>query len=146
MTLPGSGTALAEEEAIQRVEITGHREERETPDFSWLFDRDYGSGPTFYEGGGGGGAGNDNKTEPPAEKDTSTCPKSGNPVILSTGEKYKDEPDFISAGEYGLSLARMYRSKQAKGMLFGRNWLSNLDVPPLQTGGSSGSHKEARRC
>lgn len=64
-------------------------------------------------------------------KDT-TC----GPVVIATGEKYKDERDFSSLGEYGLSLARTYRSNQNSGRMFGPKWLSNIDVPQIT--GSSG--------
>jgi len=67
------------------------------------------------------------------EEDSNPCPASKNPVILTTGEKYKEEADFTSAGEYGLSLTRMYRSKQSIGKMFGPKWLSNMDVPRITT-------------
>ncbi len=54
-----------------------------------------------------------------------------NPVLISTGEKYKKETDFVSQNSSGLSLVRTYRSKNASGTLFGPNWLSNLDFPSL---------------
>jgi RHS repeat-associated protein len=52
-------------------------------------------------------------------------------VVIATGEKIKTDADFVSAGSYGLSLTRTYRSKQAEGNLFGRNWYSSLDYPVL---------------
>lgn len=55
----------------------------------------------------------------------------GNPVILATGEKLKHQLDFVSAGQYGLSLERTYRSQLAKGRLFGPNWMSSLEIPLL---------------
>lgn len=78
-----------------------------------------------------------NEQMPVADAETRTCPATGNPVVLSTGEKIKDELDFASRGEYGMSVARIYRSKQVGGKMFGPNWLSNLDVPKIaftQTG------------
>ncbi|WP_174999172.1 RHS repeat-associated core domain-containing protein [Rugamonas aquatica] len=72
-----------------------------------------------------------NTVDPAATDDSKTCPKTENPVILSTGEKYKDEVDFSAGGEYGLGVSRTYRSKQATGSLFGPNWLSNLDIPRI---------------
>lgn len=46
-----------------------------------------------------------------------------------TGEKYKEEMDFSASG--GLGLTRIYRSRIAKGTLFGANWMSSLDYPGL---------------
>ncbi|GEM_PF-674141 len=68
----------------------------------------------------------------PPSKDNSVqrctaTPRTPNPVIIATGEKLKDEADFSSQGRYGLSLRRTYRSKHNSGVLFGANWLSNLD-------------------
>lgn len=55
-----------------------------------------------------------------------------NPVILSTGEKFKVEQDFKSVGLYGFDLTRTYRSKNTNGTaMFGANWPSNLDAMRL---------------
>jgi YD repeat-containing protein len=51
-------------------------------------------------------------------------------VILATGEKIKAETDILSNGEYGMGLARTYRSRSAFGM-FGNGWLSNYDYYKL---------------
>ena len=56
---------------------------------------------------------------------------SGNPVKLSTGEKFKDELDRPDFAAYGLPLTRSYRSMQPVGTLFGPHWLSNIDFPRL---------------
>ena len=56
---------------------------------------------------------------------------SANPVIIATGEKYKNETDFVSFNRYGLSLQRTYRSMRQSGKLFGPYWLSNFDLPRL---------------
>lgn len=74
-----------------------------------------------------------------SKKGDTKCPDSGggeaastgNPVKLSTGEKWKDEADFQSLGLYGLSLTRTYRSMSTSGSMFGANWLSSLDYPRL---------------
>lgn len=55
----------------------------------------------------------------------------GNPVVVTTGEKVKTEADFIAGSAYGIALARTYRSKQTSGRWFGPQWLSNLDHPKL---------------
>ncbi|HEX5683819.1 MAG TPA: RHS repeat-associated core domain-containing protein [Ideonella sp.] len=73
--------------------------------------------------------------EDPPSADNSNVDECGatteNPVVIATGEKIKTDVDFVSAGSYGLSLTRTYRSKQAEGNLFGRNWHSSLDYPVL---------------
>jgi YD repeat-containing protein len=83
----------------------------------------------------GAGRGANSIAKPPAENNSDTQnpanPASCNPVVLSSGEKYKDEVDFSSMSEYGLSLARTYRSKNATGLVFGANWMSSLDPPSL---------------
>lgn len=53
------------------------------------------------------------------------------PVHLTTGEKFLNQTDFQTAGAYGLSLGRTYRSQKAVGSMFGANWLSSFDWPRL---------------
>lgn len=68
-----------------------------------------------------------------SERNTAlTCPTTSKPVVIATGEKFKDEFDFSGIGEYGIGLDRTYRSKQVTGTLFGPNWLSTLDIPKLK--------------
>ncbi len=55
-----------------------------------------------------------------------------NPVVIATGEKFKDEVDFSAVNPYSFSLTRTYRSKLASGSLFGPNWMSTLDIPSLK--------------
>jgi YD repeat-containing protein len=64
--------------------------------------------------GGAGGAG-------------TSSPLSGNPVVLSTGEKFEAELDFESPKIYGLGLGRTYRSKSTRSGIFGKKWLSEYD-------------------
>lgn len=68
--------------------------------------------------------------EPPiAESNSKTNTRTCNPVLVTTGEKYKEELDFSANG--GLGLTRIYRSMVTKGNLFGGNWMSSLDYPSL---------------
>nr|WP_246448328.1 DUF6531 domain-containing protein [Roseateles oligotrophus] len=60
------------------------------------------------------------------------CPRSGNPVVLSSGEKYLSQQDFSASGLYGLSLQRTYRSVKGSGWMFGPRWLSGLEIRPLR--------------
>jgi len=74
------------------------------------------------------------KAKPTSENNSEIPCEAGvtaHPVIVTTGEKIKSEPDFDGNGLYGIGLTRMYRSKHASGTLFGPNWLSNLDAPKL---------------
>ncbi|WP_167080877.1 RHS repeat-associated core domain-containing protein [Massilia aquatica] len=60
-----------------------------------------------------------------------SCKTTANPVVLATGEKTKAEVDFEAEGIYAISLQRTYRSQNAQGTLFGKNWLSSLDPQKL---------------
>lgn len=65
-----------------------------------------------------------------AEPKPTTCA----PVHVITGEKIKNESDFLGLGESGLGLDRLYRSTGGAGTMFGPKWLSSLDgsrVSPL---------------
>ncbi|WP_080753198.1 RHS repeat-associated core domain-containing protein [Janthinobacterium lividum] len=62
-------------------------------------------------------------------------PMTGNPVIISTGEKYKTEVDFSAGNSYGLSLQRTYRSFNSNATMFGPKWLSEYDYPRLAPSG-----------
>jgi RHS repeat-associated protein len=71
-------------------------------------------------------------TKEPASQDDSAVECSTlNPVVITTGEKYKVETDFAAGGLNPFRLTRTYRSKNATGTLFGPNWLSTLDFPGL---------------
>lgn len=105
----------------------------------------YGGGSDFTPGGardpnvGGGpadaGPSESQKADPVAQNNSKKCPSTDKPVVLSTGEKYKQELDFSSASEYGFTLQRTYRSMNPAGRMFGPYWLSSLDVPQIRSGG-----------
>jgi len=88
----------------------------------------------------GGGDGGEEKPKKPPEN-TDGCAEgqatTGAPVLVITGEKYKDETDFQSFGLHGLTLTRTYRSKSTTGKIFGANWPSSLD--PLVLKASTGA-------
>lgn len=74
----------------------------------------------------------DRDKKPPASEQNSNrkdCsnPSTPAPVLLATGEKWKDETDFPGYGLYGRELTRTYRSNTYSGRLFGPRWLSTLD-------------------
>jgi hypothetical protein len=49
-------------------------------------------------------------------------------VIISTGEKYKNEQDFSSGSSYGIVLNRTYRSfSSSSAQMFGPKWYSSFD-------------------
>ena len=64
-----------------------------------------------------------------------TSPSTGNPVILATGEKYKEEVDVPSFGKYSLGLTRTYKSMTTRIGMFGAKWISSYDYDPLVTTG-----------
>lgn len=131
----GGGHSLAVESAptdLPTVEVG--------PPFTWQ--------PIYiFWGGGGGGWGGDRDVvgggglSSPAEsaveqrtddkRDKASCQGdgtvSGNPVVLSTGNKIEPELDFSAAGEMGLQLSRTYNAFWSARGLFGSYWLSNLD-------------------
>lgn len=81
-------------------------------------------------------ASNFSKQAPKSDNDSdSSCQEVGNPVSIVTGEKIQRAPDFESQGLNGISLRRTYRSKFPDSMLFGRNWFSSLDYPPVLLSG-----------
>jgi YD repeat-containing protein len=103
-------------------------------------------------GGGGGGAGTvgnrdpgkDQRKDPPPTDNSkpddcatsaASNPTTKNPVIIATGEKIKEETDFLSFGQYGLSHSRMYRRNYPGSAMFGAYWWSSLSYPKLVTSG-----------
>ncbi len=54
-------------------------------------------------------------------------PISGNPIVLSTGDKIEPELDFVSAGEMPLTLQRTYNHFWKYLGLFGKHWTSSFD-------------------
>lgn len=101
-----------------------------------------GGSPSFEPGGRGGGGGATQPSKGAQEQDTpsklnqaSTCGEvSGNPVVLSTGNKVEPESDFSSAGEMALSLQRTYNAYWSARGLFGTHWLSNYDYTLVLSG------------
>jgi RHS repeat-associated protein len=77
------------------------------------------------------------KATPAAKNNTdkSSCanPTTGNPVVIATGEKTNTETDFGSRSEFGLGMARTYRSLAATttSTLFGPKWRSTYDYSRL---------------
>ena len=51
----------------------------------------------------------------------------GNPVVLLNGNKIEREVDFVSGGEAGLHLQRVYNHYWSGIGIFGKNWISNFD-------------------
>ncbi len=104
-------------------------------------------------GGGGGGAfagfignaGAQNEAQDANDKqncdDNGSGPQtSGNPVVISSGNKVDPVVDFTSEGEMGLFLRRTYNHYWTHRSLFGKHWLSNFDytiVPPMGESGDT---------
>jgi hypothetical protein len=96
---------------------------------------------SFNKGGGGTSAPQDvgpaieNVVKQASENNSDPKQCTNNPVVLATGEKYKEELDFQSRSRYGLSLVRTYRSNHALGRMFGPNWLTNFDTSRITPSG-----------
>ena len=118
------------------------------------------SSPGYHDGGGSNNPSNANKGKP-ASPDNSTkddgCNKavgpasSGNlkslhPVILATGEKLKEEQDFVAYGQFGLALTRTYRSNSPRTGLFSGRWLSQYDYGRIITAGCFHSPDWVGKC
>ncbi len=95
--------------------------------------------PSGHAGDGRGDGGGGKRTLSPApsakeqqsqsklEKASRCGELSGNPVVLSTGNKVEPELDFSTGGEMGLYLQRTYNAYWGARGLFGNYWLSNFD-------------------
>ncbi len=100
------------------------------------FSRGFGGGPRERGDGFNGNRG-ENKDIKDASAGDPACPKegessgpnpiSGNPIVLSTGNKVEPETDFVSAGEMPLSLRRTYNHYWNYLGLFGKYWVSSFD-------------------
>ncbi len=148
-TVNVTGNATA---TLPTVTVTGNRPPSSSVNI--YFAPTYGpsgGGPREGSGGARGSRGSAAPAEPtptdPAEPETKPPPTqdnsakgdqctedgtaSGNPVILSTGEKVKEEIDFSSDSAYGIGLERTYRSKNSQLGMFGLNWWSSVEIPKV---------------
>lgn len=123
----GVSTTPTSADEVQVVTVVGKREPK--IELIWRRNDGYGGGAGF---GGGGGRGRSMVSKPVTVDDSGTDDKTCNPVLFMTGEKFKEEFDFVSEGLAGLSLQRTYRSRKAAGKLFGPYWMSNLDFPVVR--------------
>lgn len=131
-----SGTALAEdppEPEIDRIIVVGSRLQSigmATWNSIFAFD---GRGRAFEPSRGSIENGDENAKD--KDKDCKSNDglggngngTSGNPVVLSTGNKVEAETDFASTGEAGLFLTRTYNRAWAGIGIFGKHWQSNFD-------------------
>lgn len=60
--------------------------------------------------------------------------QTGHPVIIATGEKIQNEPDFFDSSTVPLTLTRTYRSLPTtrNARLYGSRWFSSFDFPRLE--------------
>lgn len=56
-----------------------------------------------------------------------SCPKSGNPVVIATGNKIETEVDFVSDGEMGLYLRRSWNRHQGDNIGMFERWKTIYD-------------------
>jgi RHS repeat-associated protein len=86
-------------------------------------------------GGPGGNVPNPGNNDEVRDADESDCEdRSGNPIVLSTGNKIEPETDFAIQGEMGLSLRRTYNHYWAYYGLFGKHWVSSFDYSLVPQG------------
>lgn len=92
--------------------------------------------PWKGEGGGSGRKPPNPKAPPPSNNNSkktpcgvnNSNPATSHPVIISTGEKVKDETDFAGSGLYPLGLTRTYHGfGEQIALMFGNNWTSSYD-------------------
>lgn len=109
------------------VDVIGLRWEQIMPD-PMFYTTPTGDEDDYYvdntSGGddsGGPGTGDDGKVP------DNVCPKSGNPVVLATGNKVETEKDFATSGEMPLDLVRNYNHYWQGIGLFGKHWVSSFD-------------------
>jgi hypothetical protein len=106
-----TSNALADDE-ITKVFVTHPRQVNDRGDPSSPGRANIGS--LILESPGEGDA----QGDPPSDANSNAkdCEsKTENPVVITTGEKYKNETDFVAAGQYNLGLSRIYRSAQSTG-------------------------------
>lgn len=101
--------------------------------------RGWGGGSSGQRGEAGGGNGDfvPNPGENVSVRDASEktpCEQSGNPIVLSTGNKIEPEADFASSGEMPLSLVRTYNAYWNYIGLFGKFWVSSFDYSLVWSG------------
>jgi YD repeat-containing protein len=70
-----------------------------------------------------------------SDASSGAAPTTKNPVVISSGEKIKQETDFLAFGQYGLSHQRTYRRNYPGSGMFGAYWWSSLSHPKLKTSG-----------
>lgn len=116
--------------AIDTVTVTGIRETKKED------GTHHRTSAAMVQNGGQPGSGGGGKSAPAKAAATTTNSKEPNestckPVVIATGEKYKDELDFSGVGPYGIVLNRTYRSGQGITGMFGSNWYGSFEQLPL---------------
>ena len=89
--------------------------------------RDWNRGNSRDRGAGGENAESDGVQNDQNLKPKINCPVAGNPVVISNGNKFEKETDFVSLGQMPLFLERIHNSYTVTVTLFGYNWTSNFD-------------------
>lgn len=60
-------------------------------------------------------------------KPDKNCETSAHPVVYATGNKVKDETDFVSSHQHPIELSRHYNRLSKQAGIFGPNWFSSFD-------------------
>lgn len=118
----------------QSITVTGNRPIAEPPPQP---NPGSAGGPSGTSEIGGGGDSSPEPVKPP-DKDNSKANKSNStctPVVLATGEKWLDQPDFSSTGINALSFGRTYRATTRPYFtyMFGNLWQSTYDYARLES-------------
>jgi RHS repeat-associated protein len=66
-------------------------------------------------------------TDPDSDKPGDPDCQTSMPVDVATGNKVKEEVDFLSRGEFALQLTRYYNKAWNGSGIFGRKWISSFD-------------------
>jgi len=119
------------------VEVVGSGGVGDWPGYLF-FDMGYGGNDFDYfalDGGGGGFVRNPGINIDGQLAMDDTCPTngsngngtSGNPIVLSSGNKIEPEQDFATSGEFAFRLGRTYNHFWKGAGLFGKYWISTFD-------------------
>ena len=130
--------ALKNQPDVEEIIVKGPR--RPVPDYDFLQQTNFGHGalanapsglpPLLGQEASDSGAPTA-KSKNPASKNEVDCDTrktvTGQPVIISSGEKVFSDMDLALEGEFGLMMQRSYRSGNAISAYLGADWVTNYD-------------------
>ena len=147
MALLRTVPAAAADVEMPRVEVTGMREVNTATAYFWPSQ---GTGRNARDQIAANAkarpASDQNSAIDSCGEGSSGNPSTSNPVIIATGEKFKQEQDIDDAGLYGLSLTRTYRSNAFQYLMFGLRWVSDFEAPRIRSIGCGRSPDYGNLC